>query len=224
MNRFITENQTRQILRHIIECKIEFDYDYQKHMILIKDENYNELFRMRLPVTIPPPVQTAYKSPVKHVILLIRSGSCAMGLYSGEKNLDHKVFNAYMVRKKQGMSQVKYLKTRGKSRAGSRIRLAATVHFFEEINERLQVYFKRLAIDRIVFSCSKILLHYLFNSKIKCPFGNKDVRLLKVPRHIHNPDYAEMQEVYRFILKGELIYNNEGYSLFREIFEELKIE
>ncbi|MEO1451203.1 MAG: hypothetical protein AAFV07_16855 [Bacteroidota bacterium] len=43
-----------------------------------------------------------------------------------------------MKRHKRGKAQISYLNTRGKSKAGSRIRLANTVAFFEEINERLQ--------------------------------------------------------------------------------------
>ena len=47
-----------------------------------------------------------------------------------------------MVRKKRGVSQIKHLKTKGKSRAGSRVRLAETEEFFENINGRLQDYFE----------------------------------------------------------------------------------
>jgi hypothetical protein len=136
-----------------------------------------------------------------------------MGYFENGVNLDHKVFRAYMVRMKQGKSQIKYLKTKGKSRAGSRVRLAETVDFFENINERLQQYFAEHEIHRIAMACSKILLPYLFNSKVPPPFDKKDVRLFKIPKHIHTPIYEVMMDTHKFLLKGELIYEDTHQTL-----------
>ncbi|AHM58668.1 hypothetical protein D770_01980 [Flammeovirgaceae bacterium 311] len=177
--------------------------------MIIQDDYANPLVYFRLPIVIPPPaVQTPDQGEaVNYVMLLIQSGNCAMGYFSDGQNLDHKVFRSYMVRKKQGKSQIKYLKTKGKSRAGSRVRLGETVEFFENINERLQLYFEENTIHRIAISCSKTLIPFLFNSKVETPFDKKDERLFKIPKHVNTPIYDEMMEAHKFLLRGEMIYD-----------------
>jgi hypothetical protein len=125
-----------------------------------------------------------------------------------------------MVRKKQGTSQVKYLKSKGKSRAGSRVRLGETIEFFENINERLQEYFQEHEIHRIAMSCSKILIPYLFNSKVSTPFDKKDKRIYRIPKHIHTPIYDVMMEVNKFLQKGELIYEDTHQALVDSLLNE----
>ena len=57
-----------------------------------------------------------------HAVLLIQAGACALGLWRDEELLEHKAFKAYVVRGR-GRAQPTHLKTRGKSRYGSRLRL-----------------------------------------------------------------------------------------------------
>lgn len=208
MNLYLSRNTSIQLLRDIRKAEYPFTYDYQKHRVNILDETGNELVYFRLPIVLPPPGNDPYEEGdhVNYVILLVQSGSCAMGYFEDGINLDHKVFRSYMVRKKQGKSQIKYLKTKGKSRAGSRVRLGETVEFFENINERLQEYFEEHEIHRIAISCSKTLIPFLFNSKVSTPFEKRDERLFKIPRHIHTPIYEVMMEANKFLLKGALIY------------------
>ncbi|MEL7003546.1 MAG: hypothetical protein AAFN93_12555 [Bacteroidota bacterium] len=101
------------------------------------------------------------------------------------------------------------MKTKGKSRAGSRVRLANTIEFFENINERLQFYFEEYEVDRIAMSCSKTLIPFVFNSKVQCPFDKKDERIYKVPKHIHTPGYDILINTHEFLMRGEVSYNEE---------------
>ncbi|WP_373493112.1 hypothetical protein [Aquiflexum sp.] len=132
---------------------------------------------------------------INHIILLIKSGIASVAFFENTELVDHKVFRAYMVRKKQGKSQVKYLKTKGKSRAGSRVRLQETLDFFEKINSRLITYFEESRIDLIAINSSKILLPFLFESKSKTPFEKKDNRLYKIPKHIATATHENLLEV-----------------------------
>ena len=141
----------------------------------------------------------------EYLILIIQTGMATVGVFCGKECRTHKVFGAYMVRKKQGKSQIKHLKTKGKSRAGSRIRLASGLEFFEDINRRLQSHFDEYHIERIVFSCSKILMPYFFGSKVPTPFDKKDHRVLGIPRHIEKPTYEEMMKTHRFLSYTELL-------------------
>jgi hypothetical protein len=215
LNRFLSRETSRQLLAHIRQAGLPYVYEPDKHRVVLLDETGREQVYFRLPLVLAPPGQDPEQ--VHYVVLLIQSGNCAMGYFENGVNLDHKVFRAYMVRKKQGKSQIKYLKTKGKSRAGSRVRLAETVEFFENINERLQEYFSGRQIDRIALSCSKTLLPFLFDSKVATPFDKRDTRILKIPRHIHTPIYEVLLDTHKFLLKGELIYVEPHQLLVEEL-------
>jgi hypothetical protein len=211
MNQFINREEVFQVIQTIIDLDFNFHYDFVKHRIIILDDLDNELVQFRLPIDIKTNerLDCDELEEVNYIILLIQSGSCALGYFEEYETIDHKVFKSYMVRKKQGKSQISYLNSKGKSRAGSRIRLANTINFFENINERLQDYFEEYKIDRIAMSCSTTLIPYVFSSKEICPFDKKDDRLLKVPKHIHTPSYEILMNTQKFLLKGELIWEEE---------------
>jgi hypothetical protein len=221
MNRLIPTAASEEVLKRITDGKLPFAYDFAKHKIIVTDNLGNGILDFRLPFTTSQKVDTFEKEHINYVILLVQSGNCALGYYEGGINIDHKVFRSYMIRKKQGKSQVKYLKTRGKSKAGSRVRLGETIEFFENINGRLNEYFEEYTVDRIAISCSKILIPYLFNSKIKTPFDRKDPRIYKIPRHIHTPIYEVMADTNRYLLKGELIYEDPHQSLVDDLLENI---
>lgn len=212
------------MLRNLQAAAFPAVYEYAKHRMILLDEAGNEQVYFRLPLVLPPPGTTlpAHEAQVNYILLLIQSGNCAMGYFENGVNLDHKVFRSYMVRKKQGKSQIKYLKTKGKSRAGSRVRLGESVEFFENINERLQVYFEDHQVHRIAISCSKTLIPYLFNSKVSTPFEKNDPRLYKIPKHIHTPIYEVMLDANKFLLRGELIYEEMHQPLINELLGEAR--
>jgi len=215
MNHFLSRDTSLKVLSNIQRSTLPFVYDYEKHRIIISDEKGEEIIYFRLPIVFPPPAISGIPddTQVNYLILLIQSGSCAIGYFENGHNLDHKVFRAYMVRMKQGKSQVKYLKTKGKSRAGSRVRLAETVEFFENINQRLRAYAGDYPIHRIAISWSKILIPYFFQSKVTPPFDKHDSRLFYIPRHIHTPNYEILLDTNKFLLKGELIYDERHQDL-----------
>lgn len=213
MNQLIPKKLASSLVEHIKKGSFNYLYDYEKHRIVLMDERGREIMIFRLPISLPSPSELSEEKEVHYVILLIQAGNCAMGYFEDDRTLDHKVFRSYMVRKKQGKSQIKYLKTKGKSRAGSRVRLGETVEFFENINGRLHEYFEEHSIDRIAISCSKTLIPYLFGSKTAPPFDKKDERLFKIPRHVHTPIYEVMMDTQKFLQKGEIIYENEQQPL-----------
>ncbi|GEO06115.1 hypothetical protein AAE02nite_37790 [Adhaeribacter aerolatus] len=217
MNRFLSREDSFRLVRQIQQSAHPWVYDQEKHRVIIQDQHQNDLVYFRLPITLPSPITAGAANQVNYIVLLIQSGSCAMGYFENGVNLHHKVFRAYMVRMKQGKSQIKHLKTKGKSRAGSRVRLGETLEFFENINERLQEYFAQHQIHRIALSCSKILIPYLFNAKIPTPFDKRDERIYKIPKHIHLPIYDVLLDTHKFLLKGELIYEEPYQDLVREL-------
>ncbi|MHC2991816.1 hypothetical protein OB13_09550 [Pontibacter sp. HJ8] len=214
MNRFLSKELSVQLLRRLQAAALPTVYEADKHRLVLPDEAGREQLYFRLPLVLPPPGIVA--DQVNYVVLLIQAGNCAMGYFENGINLGHKVFRSYMVRKKQGKSQIKYLKTKGKSRAGSRVRLGETVEFFENINERLQEYFGEHEVHRIAISCSKTLLPYLYQSKVSTPFDKNDPRLYKIPKHIHTPIYEVLLDANKFLMKGELIYEEAQQGIVEE--------
>src|SRR5690606_12127925 len=149
-------------------------------------ESQTVILSFRMPVTIISP-EAYYSHPedrANYVLIIIRSGHATVGYCEDGTVMDHKVFRAYMVRKKQGTSQIKHLKTKGKSRAGSRVRLAETLEFFENINTRLTTYFDNQHVDRIAMSCPATLVPYFYGSKVSTPFEKGDGRIFKIPKHV----------------------------------------
>ncbi|WP_241739028.1 hypothetical protein [Pontibacter beigongshangensis] len=222
MNRFLPRDSSQQLLQKIEAWRYPATYEFEKHRMVLQDQTGNDLAYFRLPLVLPPPGRqlNGTAGQVNYVLLLIQSGNCALGYFENGQNLDHKVFRSYMVRKKQGTSQVKYLKTKGKSRAGSRVRLGETEEFFENINERLQAYFGEHEVHRIAMSCSKILIPYFFGSKVATPFDKRDERIYKIPKHIHTPIYEVMMQTNKFLLQGELIYDESRQPLIDELLGE----
>lgn len=212
MNKFLDRAEVIVLLDKLTSFGYAANYDVAKHQLLLSK---NELqAHLRLPITIGlrNGVVDLDQTP-KYLMLLVQTGSASIGVFEGEQCLEHKVFSAYMVRKKQGKSQIKHLKTKGKSRAGSRVRLAKTLEFFENINERTTRHFKENEFDRIAFSCSKILMPYLFNSKVPAPFDKKDERIYRIPKHLHQPNFEVMLGMQRFLNKGELIFDESAKEL-----------
>lgn len=197
----------KEIKAEIEKHNEEFDlptYESDKHRLVWTGLDEELMLRLPYDVKVNAHGEIDWDAEFYYLMLIVQTGMATVGVFKGKTCLSHKVFAAYMVRKKQGVSQIKHLKTKGKSRAGSRMRLAGGLEFFEEINTRLQRHFKEHQIERIIFSCSKILIPHFFGSKVETPFGKKDERILGIPRHIDKPTHEEMMRAHRFLNYAEL--------------------
>lgn len=195
-------------------------YDHQKKRITFYDSDHHKILIIRLSINLKylQEKQIVVKLDfINHIILLIKSGIASVAFFENTELMDHKVFRAYMVRKKQGKSQIKYLNTKGKSRAGSRVRLQETLDFLEEINIRLISYFEENRIDLIAINSSKILLPYLFESKSKTPFEKKDPRLYKIPKHIASATHENLLEVNEQLFTSAVFVPETGRDIFENI-------
>ncbi|NVJ86214.1 MAG: hypothetical protein HWE15_07900 [Algoriphagus sp.] len=193
------------------------EYVPEKHQLEIS-KNHQLLAKLYLPWDHDWIKNELQKIEDFHLALLaIRAGQAFAGYFHQDQLEDHKVFRAYMVRQKQGKSQIKHLKTKGKSRAGSRIRLAETARFFNEINERLQDYSEKFPISRWGISCSKTLWPYFFNAEVSPPFSPKQENVLSLPFHYHQASFEELQSSYSALLNFHLFLSAEGKDFFQEI-------
>lgn len=183
-------------------------YDYKKHLVMLSGNPGEILGYIRLPLHLSIDDQLTIKNEASVVLYLsIESGNAVVSIKEGKATLYHTTFSAYMTRKKQGVSQIKYLNKKGKSRAGSRVRLAATINFFENINNTLTQLFEEYKVNRIALSCSKTLIPYLFNSKVVCPFDKSDGRLYKIPLHIPRSNFTNMDKAIKKLMAPILFYD-----------------
>ncbi len=199
-----------------------YEYDFKKHLIILKDENHGSIGYIRLPlqVNINEGLIVGKQNPII-VYLSIESGNGALCVYQGKKEVYHKAFSAYTTRKKQGFNQVKYLNKKGKSRAGSRVRLAATIQFFENANSLLQSVFKEHEIDRIALNCDPTLIPYLHQSKVSCPFEKHDERLYKIPLHIQQSNYTNLTGAIKKLLAPILFYHDQYEEIVKDFIDPL---
>lgn len=201
-----------------LKKELKLIFDPKKHQLLIEN-NQDWLAKIYLPWTLRWSEKGSFQgNPDSHFSLaLIRAGQAVAGYFHQGILIDHKVFRAYMVRQKQGKSQIKHLKTKGKSRAGSRIRLAETNHFFEEINERLTSYSDQFPIDFWGLSCAKTMWPFYFSSAVPPPFSSKAENLIEVPFHISQASFEELKSAGELLQKFHLIYSEKGNETFSDL-------
>lgn len=198
-------------------------FEAKKHAVHVLDDDYEKVFTLKFPLTYPLVGDYTFDYycsiiPIEipaYIIMLIQAGASALGYFEDGEVVAHKADKKYMIRQKRGKAQLSYLKTRGKSKLGSRIRLANTVRFIEEINERISDWEELYEVERIMYSCSATLWGMLFQAKIPLPFDKKDSRLIKIPIDVNVPNFEELQRINELVQLGEvLLWKKEGLCFF----------
>ncbi len=214
----ISQSLAERLLADSREKGRTLGYLPKKHQLVIEEAGA-WLAKIYLPWTMDwvESVGLQARSDSHFSLVLMRSGQAAAGYFHQGTLIDHKVFRAYMVRKKQGVSQIKHLKTKGKSRAGSRIRLAETERFFEEINERLASYADRFPVDFWGISCAKTMWPFYFASSVPPPFSAKEENLIELPVHIAEASFDELVSVGGLLQKFHLILSEKGKEILGEM-------
>ena len=194
----------------------QIHYVLDKHQLLLENET-GWLAKLYLPWTQVwlPESRFGLAEDVHYCITLVRAGQAAVGYFHQGILLDHKVFRAYLVRQKQGVSQFKYLKTKGKSRSGSRIRLEETELFFEDINQRLQVYTNQYPLTYWGLGCSKTLWPALFDAAVPPPFTSKSPELIELPYPFIKASYEELQVLEHRLTQFHLLLSPSGEPLIQ---------
>ena len=194
----------------------QIHYVPDKHQVLLENET-GWLAKLYLPWTQVwlPESGFSLAEDVHYCITLVRAGQAAVGYFHQGILLDHKVFRAYLVRQKQGMSQFKYLKTKGKSRSGSRIRLEETELFFKDINQRLQVYTNQYPLTYWGLGCSKTLWPVLFDAAVPPPFTSKSPELIELPYPFSKASFEELQVLEHRLTQFHLLLSPSGEPLIQ---------
>lgn len=197
-------NWPQQISRESLKDLLSEDSDTwsieeEKHWI----EHETDEIRYRLPLVWPRATRGESideyigripEEDPSFLILLVQLGAAAIGYVDEGEFLVHKAIKKYMKRQKRGKAQIQYLNTRGKSKAGSRLRLANTERFFEEINERVTDWGEMYDEPEYIFvSCTPNVWGMMYAADPQPPFDRKDPRIRKIPYDVPIPDFEQVQ-------------------------------
>ncbi len=141
----------------------------------------------------------------RDAFFLFRAGSAALGLCEMSVLVEHKCFQRYVVRG-QGKAQPSHLKTKGKSRYGSRLRLQNFDRLKRESIERLCGWEEEGRLNRVFLSCPDRLFSDLLSADPPFPLSKGDPRLRRLPIHVHEPRLAELERVHAWAEHGWLRY------------------
>jgi hypothetical protein len=143
-------------------------------------------------------------APETAVVLLLQAGAMAFGCWRGVELLRHKAVRKYVVRG-HGRAQPLHLKTAGRSRQGSRLRLQNWQRLLVETNERLRDCWRDLGTpDRVFVAIPVRVWSDLAATDPRPPFARGDANVQRVPTHVHRPDFAELQRVHSWLAHGRL--------------------
>lgn len=153
---------------------------------------------------LPPAHALVTRSPGRHAVLLFQAGAASMGLFDGDDVLEHKAMKRYVVRGK-GRAQPTHLKTRGKSRFGSRLRLRNAAQLLDDVSARLRPWWgEPPQPTHLYLSCPVRLFADLCRTDPPPPVTPDDPRCVRIPIHVHVPSHAELLRVHRSISRGRL--------------------
>jgi hypothetical protein len=156
-------------------------------------------------------------TPPQTLIILAQAGSASLGYAENGELIHHKVIKKYMIRKSQGKSQLSHLKTKGKSRLGSRIRLQQTDQFFNEIHEKIEEWGVVNHAEVILYNCPVRLWSFLFDEADKPSFDPKDARLVKIPLDLDTPGHDTLKYVVKYA--HAMVFHIHKQFLSTEIFK-----
>ncbi|MEM9597657.1 MAG: hypothetical protein AAGD06_25550 [Acidobacteriota bacterium] len=146
---------------------------------------------------------TLPKEPGHHSVILMQAGAVTLGRFRGAEPFAKKSLRRYVVRGK-GRAQPLHLKTKGKSRYGSRLRLANARRLLVETNEKLIEWEKEFGPpDRIYYSCPVRLWPSLFETSPPPPF-EKSGPLVRIPLDLPRPTVDVLLRTYRSFEYGRI--------------------
>ena len=179
-------------------------YDVKKHQWEFLNNESEKLAIVNLPLLWPSAstsckdyIDTSFQPYSNYSIIMAQAGQACLGYVENNQLIKHKVIRKYMVRKKQGKSQLSYLKTKGKSRAGSRIRLDNSEAFFEEIHQVFKDWQIDIKSEVILYNMPPAIWGYLFNIPDILTIKKEDNRWRKVGFNFEKPGFEDLKKVIK---------------------------
>ncbi len=139
-----------------------------------------------------------------HLMVLMQAGASSLGWFEGGECRSTKSFRRYVVRGK-GRAQPTHLKSKGKSRYGSRLRLQNAEALLEETVERMQDWWDEFGpAERVLVSCPVRLWASVLEMEPAPPFVAADTPVTKIPKDLPKPTSELLDRTYRFCCYGRV--------------------
>lgn len=140
----------------------------------------------------------------RHAVVLLQAGASAAGYFVDGDPVATKSSKRYVIRG-NGRAQPAFLKTKGKSRYGSRLRLQNARRMVGETNEKLaQFWDEHGPPERIFVNAPARMWTDLFLGKPAPPFGS-DQPIVRIPLDLPRPTTATVLRAYTSLGYGKLI-------------------
>ena len=141
------------------------------------------------------------------VILLLRSGSLAAGVFYGAQCTDHRVCQRYTVRKGQGKAQSSQDSKRRAKSMGSQLRRAGEESLKDDIRSTILDWENHLdQACLILVSCPKAMRGALFSTKVEGILARTDPRLRRIPIDVGRPNFEGVKIVHQVVYLAQVIF------------------
>jgi hypothetical protein len=171
-----------------------------------------EKIEVQLPLVLPWPGHAAslerYRASLPdelglQLIVLMQAGATSLGLFEGGQSLETKTIKKYVVRG-TGRAQPTHLKSRGKSRYGSRLRLQNARSILLETNDYLRSWIGLYGKpEQLLYNCPLRLWSSLFEAAAKPPIP-RNADWTRIPRDLPVPTTALMLRTYDQLCFGRV--------------------
>ncbi len=142
-------------------------------------------------------------SPKSYVILLVQAGASALGWFEADECIAHKAIKRY-VKRGSGRAQPAHLKTKGKSRYGSRLRLQNARRQLDETCAKIQQWYEEMGTPEQVFTSVPIRTWAeLAAATPPLPFSRRESS--RIQHHVHTPNFEELVRVQNLITHGQVL-------------------
>lgn len=169
--------------------------------------------RMRLPLVAPLPAGCASLAEYveglpqelgRHCVILMQAGAVSLGLLEAGQPLHTKTLKKYVVRG-SGRAQPAHLKTKGKSRYGSRLRLQNAQQLFDESAERLEHWWREEGpIERIFVSAPERMWADFMRLGVPEALRDRDA-WTRIPLDLPRPTTELLLRTYRALEYGRIL-------------------
>lgn len=137
-------------------------------------------------------------------MVLMQAGATAIGMFERGKPVATKSFKRYVTRG-NGKAQATFLKTKGKSRYGSRLRLGNAKRQLEETAERIATFWRVIGVPEQVFVGVPVRLRAeLIAASPELAKSEDEGRVVRVPKDVPVPTTEVMVGCYRRMEWGEI--------------------
>ncbi len=165
---------------------------------------------------LPSYLQDLPFEPGRQVVVILQAGAAALGLFEAGEEVRTKALKRYVVRG-SGRSQSTHLKTKGKSRYGSRLRLQNAKAILEEVNERLIDWWTDYGAPEFVFYNAPVRLWAdLCKAKPLPPFLSEShvasedpIPQVRIPLDLAVPTTDVMLRAYRSLSYGRIVHERD---------------